>query len=190
MSAIHRIFLALLVGALMASTAGATTLFTASPSTISGDPGTTVGWGFTLLNDTDYLVVSSADFTPASALGTFTDFIAQFNFIVVGPSPESTSVSQVFDLNAQTGVGSFAISASAAPGSVISGLLVLTYDLFSRSPNDPNFNPDTDTVSVGNIISTAAQVDVSGSGVPEPATFGLIGAALLIGGLAHRARKR
>jgi hypothetical protein len=183
-----RIFLA---AALLLPAAHAGAIFTPIPSTISGNPGDTVGWGFTISNDTNYLLITSADFTPATPLGTFTDFIGQFNFIVVGPSPESTSVSQPFDATALTGVGSFLISPSAAPGSVITGLLTLTYDLFSVSPNDPNFDPDTETISNGNILTSAAEVDVTGvSTVPEPASFGLVGLALLIGGAARKARQR
>ncbi|MBY0484005.1 hypothetical protein, partial [Nitrosomonas sp.] len=44
----------------------------------------------------------------------------------------------------------------------------LTYDLFSRSPLDANFNPDTDTLSNGNVLSATASVTVSP--VPEPQT--------------------
>ena len=187
----NRIVLILAAAALFLPVAHAGAIFTPTSSPISGAPGDTVGWGFTISNDTNYLLITSADFAPATPLGTFTDFIGQFNFIVVGPSPESTSVSQTFDLNALTGVGSFAISPSAAPGSIIAGLLTLTYDLFSVSPNDPNFNPDIDTVSNGNILTAAAQVDVNGvNAVPEPASFGLVGLALLIGGISRSAWNR
>lgn len=189
MTSIHRLPLLFLAAALVIPAAQAATIFTVTPSTISAAPGSTVGWGFTIFNDSNYLVVTSADFTPASPLGTFTDYIAQFNFIVVGPSPEATSVSQTFDMNALTGVGSYAIAQAAPPGSNITGQIVLSYDLFSRSPNDPNFNPDTDTVSVGNSLFADAQVNVI-SGVPEPASFGLVAVALLIGGMTLSGRKR
>src|SRR5262245_26394793 len=71
---------------------------------LSGAPGAVVGWGFSLSNpDPNYLIVTAAQFcttvnvsgspvcdqSPPASLGTFTDHIAQFNFIVVGPSPES-----------------------------------------------------------------------------------------------------
>jgi len=186
----YRLVLIVLAAALLLPAAHAGAIFTPSPTTISGNTGDTVGWGFTISNDTNFLLITSADFTPATTSGTFTDFIGQFNFIVVGPSPESTSVSQAFDPIALTGVGSFLISPSAAPGSVITGLLTLTYDLFSVSPNDPNFDPDTDTISNGNVLTSAAEVDVKGvSAVPEPASFGLVGLALLLGGAAQKIRK-
>lgn len=88
--------------------AQAAPVLTLSPAggTLQGGRGAVVGWGFTLSNpDPDFLVVTSAEFCqtvvvagftvcdqlPSPALGTFTDYIAQFNFIVVGPAPESPS---------------------------------------------------------------------------------------------------
>src|SRR5262245_53600446 len=56
-----------------------------SIGTIGGMPGDIVGWGFTLTNTTDFLVVTGADFVPPSPLGVFNDFIGP-NFIVVGPA--------------------------------------------------------------------------------------------------------
>ena len=187
MTSNKRFSLLLLSAALLLPAAQAGAIFTPSPSTISGNPGDTVGWGFTISNETDYLLITSSDFTAAAASGTYTDFIGPFNFIIVGPSPESTSVSQTFDPAALTGVGSFQISPTAAPGSVITGQLILTYDLFSVSPNDPNFDPDIDTISNGNLLTAAAEVDVPGtSAVPEPATFGLVSLALLLGCAAKK----
>jgi len=161
---------------------------------ISGRPGQTVGWGFTLTNDTDYLLVTAADFCSDVNCfnhppdGTFTDFIAQFNFIVVGPPPESSSVSQAFNTTAMTGVGSFTISPSASVGEMIAGLIVLTYDLYSVSPNASNFDPSVDTISTGNLISTDAQVKVST--VPEPGTLLLLLSGLGLLWLARLRRHR
>ncbi|MEQ6342808.1 MAG: hypothetical protein M3A44_14460 [Gammaproteobacteria bacterium] len=151
---------------------------------ISGAPGATVGWGFTLTNTTDYLVISSASFVPTTPLGTFTDFISAFNFFVVGPAPDNTSVSQTFDVLNQTGVGSFAIDAGALIGAVASGQIVLNYDLFSVSPNHPLFNPDTDTLSNGNTLAVNASVTV----VPEPEGLLLMAVGLIVLYGAHRHR--
>jgi hypothetical protein len=154
---------------------------------ISGAPGDTLGWGFTITNDTDFLVITSAEFDPSSAVGTFTDFISADNFIVVGPSPESTSVSQPFDQTALTGVGSFAISPSALPGDTATGQIVLTYDLFSVSPNDPNFDPDFDLITTDNTLSANASVIVAGrAAVPEPRGTALMVIALLLVALGHQ----
>src|SRR5688500_18736537 len=60
---------------------------------ISGAPGTMAGWGYTLDNPGNlYAVITGAVFCGAivtsscsTPLGTFTDFIAQFNFTVIDP---------------------------------------------------------------------------------------------------------
>jgi len=110
--------------------------------------------------------VTSASFTPSTALGTFTDFIAQYQLVVVGPSPESTSVSQSFDNTSHTGTGSFAISAGAHPGDAASGTITVTYDLYSVSPNDPNFDPDADLLVPDSTLTAPASVSV-----PAPPTI-------------------
>lgn len=153
---------------------------------ISGLPGSTIGWGFNLSNDQNYLVVTSAAFAPATALGTFTDFISASNFFVVGPAPNANPVwAQSFDAATQTGIGSFTLGAGAAPGSVVSGQIVLTYDLFTRSPLDALFNPDTDTLSNGNLLTANASVVTV---VPLPAAVWLLGSAVV--GLVGFARRR
>jgi hypothetical protein len=143
---------------------------------LSGFPGQTVGWGYTLVNDTDYLVVTSADYVTATPVGAFTDFISGFNFIVVGPPPESTVVSQSFDLLAQTGIGSYLIDPAAPIGASSIGVIQLTYDLYSVSPNDPAFDPGTDLVSGGNFLEADASVEVV---IPEPSTYLLLACGLI-----------
>ena len=78
----------------------------------------------------------------APNLGAYTDF-AGAEFLVAGPPPESTTVSQTFDNTALTGIGSFAIDPGAS--GTVSGIIVLTFDLFSVSPNDPGFSPVDDS---------------------------------------------
>lgn len=160
------------------SQAAPTLTLTPAGGAISGAPGATVGWGFTLTNPTDYLVVTSAIFTPVTTLGTFTDFVSTFNFFVVGPAPDSTSVSQTFDVLSQTGIGSFAIDAGAAVGAVASGQIALTYDLFSLSPNDPLFDPGRDGLSFGNTLAANASVTVSP--IPEPGNVLLLTTGLIV----------
>jgi len=153
---------------------------------ISGMPGATVGWGFTLTNTSDFLVVSSSDFcvgvitSPCSnTLGTYTDFIGP-QFQVVGPSPESTSFVEAFNLLAQTGVGSFTINAGALPGESVTGEIVVTYDLFSVDPNNPTFDPILDTLSTGDVLTAGASVFVpAATTVPEPDSLLLLGSGLL-----------
>src|SRR5215469_3101668 len=164
-----------------------TTLTLDSPGDeISGMPGTIVGWGFTLTNTTNFLVVTSSDFcvgpitSPCvNALGTYSDFIGP-NFLVVGESPEAASVSQSFNLATLTGVGSFQLNAGVTLGQSEIGEIVLTYDQYNVDPNDPTFNPVMDTISVGNVITTDASVNVGGAAtVPEPASILLVAIGLL-----------
>ena len=180
--------------------AGAVLTLIPSNGIIAGNPGTTVGWGFTITNSSDYVVMTGAQFCgngsappfcdPLSpSLGTFTDFTGA-QFLLIGPSPESISVTQSFDNAGRTGVGSFSIDSGAVPGSVATGLIELTYDLFSVTPNSPDFNPLTDTISNGNFLTAPAEVDVI-SAVPEPTSFSLLLIASCLPGLrrvGHRQR--
>jgi len=144
--------------------------FTLSNSgVISGQPGSTTGWGFTLTNTLNYVVIAASEFdiTQNAGDGSYTDIIGP-NFIVVGTGAyASTPISQAFDASVPTGVGSFAILPSAAKGDVVLGTIMLTYDVYSVSPNDPSFDPFTDTLALGLQISANAQVNV----VPEPGSL-------------------
>lgn len=165
-----------LLGALwLATPAQAGPILTLNPTdgALRGLPGQTVGWGFELFNDEHFLVVTGADFPASLTIGSFIDFISQ-QFFVVGPTPEVDSVTQVFDPVALTGIGAFVIDPFAPIGGLARGLLTLTYDLFSRSPNDPNFDPDQDIVSLDNRLP--AQVSV---GVPAPPPLLLVLAGVL-----------
>lgn len=155
---------------------------------LSGASGASVGWGFSLSNTENYLVVTSASFEPATPLGTFTDYIsAPENFFVVGPGlGASKTWTQSFDASEHTGIGSFVISASATPSTSASGEIVISYDLFSRSPLNPNFNPDTDTLSNGNVLTANASVSTI---VPLPTAAWLFGSAMIGGfGISKRSR--
>lgn len=175
-------FLTLLTFGSLASANTLPTL-TLDPSTgnITGAPGSTVGWGFTLTNlGSNWAVVTSSDFcvgvitSPCTnSFGTYNDFAGP-QFIVVGPSPENTSFNQAFDNNAQQGMGSFFINPTSV-GTVV-GEIALTYDLFSVDPNSADFDPFADTISVGNYVLADASVTVATSTIatPEPAAFLLL----------------
>lgn len=173
--------LLLLGGLLPALSAQAGPALTLDPAdgALWGNSGQTVGWGFELFNDENYLVVTSAVFPALLSVGTFIDYISA-QFLVVGPAPESETVSQAFDPVGMTGLGAFEIDQFAPRGALAAGLLTLTYDLFSRSPNDLGFDPETDTISVGNLLT--AQVSV---GVPAPAPV-----LLVLAGLVPLVRRR
>ncbi len=176
----HLYLLIVLIGPLSQSTAqAAVELELDSPSgAIKGLPGAAIGWGFTLRNTENYLIVTSADFESATTMGRFTDLIsAPDNFFVVGPELGGSNVwVQTYDEGSQTGLGSFTIDPGVATGSVAYGNIVLTYDLFSQSPLNPLFNPDTDTLSNGNVLTANASITAV---VPVPAAVWLFGSAML-----------
>jgi hypothetical protein len=163
---------------------------------ISGPAGTTIGWGFTFANDTNYAVITGTQFCdsnsnslpdicvpPVPNPGSYQDF-AGTQFLVVGAAPESLSITQAFDNALLTGIGAFTLDPSAS--GTVSGILVLTYDLFRVSPNDPNFSFD-DQISGGNFVTAAASVTVAAvAPVPEPGTSALLCAGLSFLVLLHR----
>jgi hypothetical protein len=153
---------------------------------IAGSPGATVGWGFTLTNSENYVVISASEFdtTQNGGDGTYSDFIGP-DFVVVGPANgfgDLPTVTQDFGLN--SGVGSFTISPTATIGDIVLGESVLTFDVYSVSPDDPSFNPIVDTLANGLEISAPAKVLVT----PEPPT-GLLLLAAGLGLLVRRPRR-
>ncbi len=148
-----------------------------SGGVVSGMPGSMVGWGFSLTNNADYLVVTGSSFVPASLYGTYQDYISTDNFIVVGPSPENTTVSQLFDPVALTGVGAFTIDSTAPDNISIGGNLVIDYSLFSQDPNNPAFDPGS-LITADGVISAPAKVNITPE--PAPVLLTIIGALALL----------
>jgi hypothetical protein len=142
---------------------------------LTGPAGSTVGWGFTFTNlGSDFAVISGSDFCAGvitspctNSFGTYTDLTGS-QFILVGPSPESSSFAAVFNNSLGTGLGSFLID-PAATGTVI-GQIVLSFDLYDLDPNSPGFDPLVNTISVGNSLTASASVTVGTQSVsvPEP----------------------
>ena len=86
-------------------------------------------------------------------------------------------VAQSFDLLLQTGIGAYLIDPGTPVGALSTGVVRLTYDLYSVSPNDPSFDPAKDLVSSGNFLDANASVQVQpqAAGTPEPSTCLLLG---------------
>ncbi len=164
---------ALAVALTGAMAAGPVLTLNPSNGVVSGTPGSTVGWGFTLSNDSGFLVPSQVVFCEgafnsgcAPTFGTFTDFAAQFQLNVVGPT-----VTEVFNNATQQGIGSFAIHANAPTGVTDVGTIFLVYDTFSCDITDANCDPTQTGFS--QLLSAPTSVNVVGA-VPEPGSAGLI----------------
>lgn len=154
---------------------------------ISGQPGTTIGWGFSITNTENFLIPTSFQFLPSSTLGTFTDFTGEpfYNFFVVGPGyPDGTTVTQAFDPNLGTGVGSFTIANTASLWQSAIGNIIMTYDLYSVSPYEwDSLGYVPDPIATDQVLTVAARVNV----VPLPGAVWLLGSGLL--GLVGLKRK-
>jgi hypothetical protein len=187
----------LLAAAFLTASAGrlsASPMLTLTPSPdLSGAPGSTVGWGFTIVNDTPYfLEFSSSQFCLAPviltpAVSCTPPVTGVFNDIIVGNDPiiaPDSSLSEDFDpVGFTTGLGYFDIDPDAAYPSSDVGQIVLIYDGYNQDPT-----------SGGNytqyLFSVPLATDASVTVVPEPATVALMAAALSILALMGRRARR
>lgn len=179
----------ILLGTVVASALIAAPIITLSPGGArSGTPGSTVGWGFTLTNDLNWIEVVQAQFCLDSPLGNpcFSASLQFFDIIsnpphdvIVGPAGFA---SEIWDPGSNLGLGSFTIDPGAANGSSVAGNILLTYNVFDA---DPNLGGNQ--IGFDEAISASASVTATSStATPEPATWGLAGIALA--GLAARRR--
>lgn len=152
---------------------------------VSGAPGDTVSWGFSITNDTTYYLLFDASYfcetgqdpqftTCTQALGSYNDAIAN-DFTIIAPD---STVSQPFDASAMTGFGSYTISPTAALGSIDSGSLVATYMEFDGDPlgNGAQISGDIE-------ISATASVTTAVATTPEPSSWMMLLTALAALGL-------
>jgi len=205
----------LLTIALIAPAAHAATLFISNNGYLEGQPGMTVGWDFTITSTPldigpslvvsalfePWIIVTSADFVldpGVFPVGVFTPLVT-IPGTPVGPDTghgEENPWIRSFNLALQQGLASYDINPFQSPGDLATGIIVLTYDVYLHSPNEPAFDPILDTYAVGQTMSAPASVLVIGetSAVPEPAAFQLAGLGIgmcIAAGLGkHRRRAR
>jgi hypothetical protein len=173
----------LLTGALATvGSASHVTTLTLNPTdgALTGQPGQSVGWGFTIQDDTYSVIVAGTDFcksfntstdffpcTNPVQGGTYVDF-SQFNFVQSSPGVADTS-QQNFSYNPPcdtlgpcTGTGAFTIDAdNTLIGMMLSGVIVVDYNIDDGNGGD-------------HFITSMASMFV----IPEPGTLLLMGTAL------------
>lgn len=200
--------------------ANATATLTLTPpgGAITGKPGDTIGWGFTLTNNsaTDWIIVSSVQFlmpnfvgdvgggfgiTPDAAFGTFTDFAAAYQFNELAPL---SSITEPFDPSTFSGVGSFALNPSVTFATLPVTPCPLPFAPNCLSPSqvpgkavgfiDLTYDSfDSDPLTNPNYVQTGFSDDALAAasiGIPEPATLALFGLGLVGAGALRRRLKQ
>ena len=150
---------------------------------VSGQPGTTVGWGFTLQGDSsDWLVVTAVslgtDPFPVGSAANFTDLLSSWagdNNYAVDPG---ASLTQAY--SGGLGLAEFNIPGANNPGDT-SGTLTINVDYDLYTGGNP-FVDGSASYDRSSEISAAAQIDVVASSssptAPEPGTWVMLIAAL------------
>ncbi len=168
-------WISLTLGILLVAATGAradSVSFIATPPDVSGPPGSTLGWGYIITNNsaTDYLDINSID----SDLYAATDGIPDasiFNFPNLAPGQ---SVTQAYDPVDDLGLFQFTWNAGVAVGTTESGLFGL-YGAFC-DPSDP-FCVDDGDVQGSDVAFASYSATVIPSGVvptPEPSSLLLL----------------
>jgi hypothetical protein len=173
MTSLKSLFKLAVLGAVVTGMLAAGPVLTMTPGhNLTGVPGATVGWGFSLTNEFNWIEVVQAQFCLDQPIGNpcFTPSVQFFdiisnppNDVIVGPGG---LVSQIYDPVNNQGLGSFTISPS---GGTVSGNILLTYNTFDDDPNNGG-----NQIRFNDAISVGASV----SAVPEPASLALAGLAL------------
>jgi hypothetical protein len=163
-------------------------VLTPASGDITGSAGSTVGWGFLLTTDLEWLsAVSSETLLDSNpGLGTYLDFIGSSGGLVNGVTAPSSSWNQLFDASAGDGVGAFVIDSAAHTGDTDSGLMEILFESFSQ---DPNICSTCATGFVTIDLPFSVRVVAPVNTTPEPATWLLFVGSLLAGAAAKLQRR-
>lgn len=130
----------LLAGCSQAS-AGTVDITLIPSSNIRGLPGDTVGWGFTITNNTaGWLFFTGSSLTESNVIGTYTDFFSNNSgndlsgaLALVDPNTSWGPVA--FDNTSSAGVGSYLIDPGTSLFADDNGTITITYASFDCNPN-------------------------------------------------------
>lgn len=153
---------------------------------VSGSPGTTVGWGYSVHNSsaTDWVMLTGSSFTGAPGWGTYNDyFLNPANLVLLAPGG---NFSQAFDAVLMQGVGGFTIDPLTAAGSNASGFIQLFYDTYDA---DPTLTGNWQT-SGSTQVAAQVTADSGATATPEPGTMMLLGSGVLAFGLSRFRRRK
>lgn len=156
---------------------------------LTGSPNQTIGWGYTIVNDTaDWLLFTNSFFcntggdpnftdctTPGTGptafgpqFGVYSDYIATSGIDV---APHTTTPPTAFSPGSPgSGVGQYHVNSGALPGSSDTGNLFISYNIFTGDPFAGGAQDPTDPGTLE--LSAAAKVTVTAS-IPEPGTVAL-----------------
>jgi hypothetical protein len=145
---------------------------------IEGEAGSTIGWGYTVTNNSAdlWLELTSID---AGAFQFATADAAPFDYAIVAPGGTHTVT---YDAAAPQGLYQLTWDASAPIGFTNSGLFVLSGMYWDADPFQEG------AAIVSDAPSQSAAYDATVSTVPEPGTLLLMGAGAGIGALVRRRR--
>ena len=170
----------------LASHAGILTL-NPTDGVVSGAPGATVNWGFTITADPTYWTVINAvqvgsETLPVGPTSNFTDLISSSSFYLLSPNTNLT------DTIAGSPLASFLIpnTTSVGTSSPVFSIL-LNYELFDGDPNVNGNQVGLDLQASANAQINVVAPDTGGTGAPEPGTWLLLITALPV--LVWRGRR-
>jgi hypothetical protein len=165
----------------LAVAAQADVAFTLEPTGggISGAPGDTIGWGFTVSNDTaSWLWVGGSVITmdKDSSWGTYND--TSSNVEPLAPRVDATTPSLLsvpFTLAGGTGAGSYSIDPTAPFGDMARGYITFNYTLYDANPYLGGNEIGYGSADVNATVAT-----------PEPTTYLLLCLSLGVVGYARK----